>query len=115
MLVTTAGLHPRHDLVDETAGQPDLRRGRDALQKRAGEGERQLPARRPDERHDPDDATPGLSRAVGHGAEVLTPGASHWRRRGSWPRSDEPPAPFPGGPERPPARRGTVSVGGEKR
>ena len=41
MLVTTAGLHPRDDLVDETAGQPDLRRGRDALQERgAGQGER---------------------------------------------------------------------------
>ena len=32
MLITTARLHPRDDLVDETASQPDLRRGGDALQ-----------------------------------------------------------------------------------
>ena len=31
MLLATTRLHPRHDLVDETTGQPDLRRGRDAL------------------------------------------------------------------------------------
>ena len=100
--VTTTRLHPRDDLVDETAGQPDLRRGRDALQQRgAGEGERQLPARRPDERHDPDDATPRLSRALGHGAEILTAGAAHWQaswfRGAGWPGSDEPPAHLPAG------------------
>ena len=32
MLVTAARLHPRDDLVDQTTGQPDLRRRRDALQ-----------------------------------------------------------------------------------
>jgi hypothetical protein len=32
MLLITACLHAGDDLVDETPGQPDLRRGRDALQ-----------------------------------------------------------------------------------
>src|SRR5215210_8717144 len=89
MLLTTACLHPRDDLVDETTSQPDLRRGRDALQQRgAGEGEGQLPARRPDERHDADDATPRLSRALGYGTEILTPGAAYleasWLRGLAW-------------------------------
>ena len=32
MLITASRLHPCHDLVDETASEPDLRRGGDALQ-----------------------------------------------------------------------------------
>ena len=75
----------------------------------------QLRAGGPDERHDADDAPPGLARALGHGAQIVPPGASHWQA--PWFRSvgRDRSEPFPGRPERPPARRGTVSVGGEKR